>query len=554
MRFDRSIGVRRAAVGVVALAACSGLRPANAGAATVAVDLPSTMQPGAASGDFDFQTDVAALRPAADGRTVVRVLVQLPVRDFLAQTRDDHADLRLRLRVYPASRAFAALAGRDGGQAAGPDSGRVRAETADVAVERMMDDFESVTPEVESERQARVSGAIEKLLDTDFRTFDLSVEVPAGDWVFEILGENLSRHKPGLLDRLRKRPLAAVARQLARVPDFTGVPALADPTFQIGGARDDYPARLYGLLNDSLHVQSTLFGSGAFVLRISATDRNGEMHWHDSTTVQVDGRRDVHWSESVNALPAGQYVLQWDAISSTGGGGARVTRSFDVAWVLATWTRPRRDHDAEADLVLRDDDFTTYRALPIGERERYLERFWVAHDPTPETGVNESLDEFQRRIAFADLNFPEGRRGALSDRGRVYVHFGPPDEVQVEAVPGHLAGRGAEEALEKVDDAYVATEHRLEDPDRLGSTRGTSAWDRSLRSQERNRVIGLANEVVAYELWLYRAGGAPLLPADKGVTIDAGLRVLFVDTGGYGRYRLRKSSARLDIRGIGANF
>jgi hypothetical protein len=134
------------------------------------------------------------------------------------------------------------------------------------------------------------------------------------------------------------------------------------------------------------------------------------------------------------------------------------------------------------------------------------------------------------------------------------VHFGPPDEVQVEAVPGHLAGRGAEEALEKVDDAYVATEHRIEDPDQLGSTRGTSAWDRSLRSQERNRVIGLANEVVAYELWLYRAGGTPLLPADKGVAIDAGLRVLFVDTGGYGRYRLRKSSARLDIRGVGANF
>jgi len=66
--------------------------------------------------------------------------------------------------------------------------------------------------------------------------------------------------------------------------------------------------------------------------------------------------------------------------------------------------------------------------------------------------------------------------------------------------------------------------------------------------------VGLAHEVTAYELWIYHGGGAPWLPEDKGVAIDAGLRVLFMDTTGYGRYRLRKSSARLDIRGMTANF
>jgi GWxTD domain-containing protein len=554
---SRSRAVHHAAV--IALAWCSGAQAVHAASApdSASASVPgigSTLQPGAASGDFDFQTDVASVRPTGAGGSVVRVLVQLPVRDFLAQTRAERADLRLRLRVFAAERAFAALA-EEGREAAPSDraSQRAGAEGADVALERMMHDFESVERQAEAERGARIEGRIGDLLDTDFRLFDLSVELAPGDYVFEVLGENLSRRKPGLLDRLRNRPLAAVARQLVRVPDLTRLPALADPTFHIGAARSDYAARLYGLLNDSLHVRSTLFGTGTFAVHVTATDRAGEVHWRDSLRVDVADRRELEWSTSVNTFPAGQYVLQWMAAGA--GGGATVTRSFDVAWALATWTRPRRDHDTEAELVLHDNEFETYRALPLGERERFLERFWMAHDPSPDTAVNEVLEEFQRRVAYADLNFPETRRGALSDRGRVFVHFGVPDEVQIEAVPSHLAGRGAEEALEKVDDAYVASEHRRnEDPDQMGSTRGTSAWDRSLRTQEHSRVIGPANEVVSYELWLYRGGGTPLLPEDKGVAIDAGLRVLFVDTGGYGRYRLRKSSARLDIRGVGANF
>jgi hypothetical protein len=67
-------------------------------------------------------------------------------------------------------------------------------------------------------------------------------------------------------------------------------------------------------------------------------------------------------------------------------------------------------------------------------------------------------------------------------------------------------------------------------------------------------VIGPANELTGYELWLYTQGGAPLVPEDKRVAASGGLRVLFVDLTGHGQYRLRKSSARLDIHGLGASY
>jgi GWxTD domain-containing protein len=513
----------------------------------------STLQPGSARGDFDFQTDVAALRPVENGRALVRVLVQLPVRPFLEQTRADHADVRLRLRVFDAQTAFAALASRSAAAAEDDPHDRAESEQADVALDALIDELDDVEAIAQAERRGRVEGQAAQLLETDFRLFDLSLEVAPGDYVFEVLGENLSRGKRGLLDRLRKRPLAAVARQLVRVPDMARQPALADPTFHIGhGTRADYASRLYGLLNDSLHVRTTLFGTGPFDVRITVADRAGEVHWLDSLAVDAAGQRDIGWSTSVNTFPAGQYVLQLRAAGS--GGGAEVARSFDVAWALTSWTKPRRDLDTEADLLLRDSELETYRAQPVGERERFLDRFWAAHDPSPETAVNELMDEFHRRVAYADLNFQETKRGSLSDRGRVYVHFGAPAEVQMEAVPTHLAGRGAEGAMAKVDDAYVASEHRDNDPDPMGSTQGTAGWDRTVRNQERNRVIGLANEVVSYELWLYKGGGDPLLPEDRGVAIDAGLRVLFVDVNGYGRFELRKASARLDIRGLNVNY
>jgi GWxTD domain-containing protein len=66
-------------------------------------------------------------------------------------------------------------------------------------------------------------------------------------------------------------------------------------------------------------------------------------------------------------------------------------------------------------------------------RGDFVKRFWLARDPDPATGVNESRIEFLQRIAFADVAFVEAAddRGSLSDRGRVFVLLGPPSRVSI---------------------------------------------------------------------------------------------------------------------------
>jgi GWxTD domain-containing protein len=515
--------------------------------------LESALQPGLGRGDFEFHVDAASLRPAVAGRTLVRVLVQLPVRAFLEGTRADRADLRLRVRAHEAHLALAALARA---AAEEPDARRDELGRADETLERLLRDFDAVAVAGEAETRSCIEVAARKqLLETDYRLFEMALEIPPGDYVLEVRAENLSRTKRGILDRLRKRPLAAVARLLARVPDLGIEPALGDPTFQVGhGTHVEYAARLFGLLNDSLHVRAWIFGRGRHLVRAVARDRAGEIHWRDSLQVEVAGSAPVGFHTTVNSLPAGQYAVQLEAEGSQG--TASVTRSFDVAWALVTWERGRGELDLEAELALREDEFDAFRTLPLGEKESYMEAFWRRRDPTPETATNELRDEFLRRVAFADINYSEGKHGALSDRGRVYVRFGPPEEVQVEAVPSHLAGRGAEEALEKVDDVYTASEHQrvLEDPEHVGSLPEASPAQQAVRQQERRRLIGPANEVLSYELWIYSNVGQPLLPEDRALATAGGIRILFVDLAGHGQYRLRKSSVPLDIPGLGASF
>lgn len=73
-----------------------------------------------------------------------------------------------------------------------------------------------------------------------------------------------------------------------------------------------------------------------------------------------------------------------------------------------------------------------YPALSVGGKRDYLRRFWVRRDPTPGTFPNELADEFYLRVAAANRLFREGGAAAIpgwrTDRGRVYITVGPPDE------------------------------------------------------------------------------------------------------------------------------
>ncbi len=62
------------------------------------------------------------------------------------------------------------------------------------------------------------------------------------------------------------------------------------------------------------------------------------------------------------------------------------------------------------------------------EREQFIEAFWERRNPNPGSPENEFKEEFYRRIAYANEHFASGIPGWRTDRGRIYIMYGPPDE------------------------------------------------------------------------------------------------------------------------------
>src|SRR4029077_20836064 len=84
----------------------------------------------------------------------------------------------------------------------------------------------------------------------------------------------------------------------------------------------------------------------------------------------------------------------------------------DVAWIIT-------DEERRAFKQLSNDE----------ERDQFIEAFWQRRDPTPDTEENEFKEEHYRRIEYSNEHFAAGIAGWRTDRGRIYMRYGPPDEI-----------------------------------------------------------------------------------------------------------------------------
>src|SRR6202047_2332071 len=64
------------------------------------------------------------------------------------------------------------------------------------------------------------------------------------------------------------------------------------------------------------------------------------------------------------------------------------------------------------------------------EREQFIEQFWLRRSATPDLPDNDCKEEHYRRIAYANEHFASGIPGWKTDRGRMYIMWGPADEVE----------------------------------------------------------------------------------------------------------------------------
>ncbi|HEU4597082.1 MAG TPA: GWxTD domain-containing protein [Pyrinomonadaceae bacterium] len=152
--------------------------------------------------------------------------------------------------------------------------------------------------------------------------------------------------------------------------------------------------------------------------------------------------------------------------------------------------------------IVTEEERRAYKKLRTDEeREQFIEGFWRRRDPDPDTEINEYLEEHYERIAYANQHFASGIPGWKTDRGRIYIMYGPPNEKETHPTGG-----------------------QYDRPSYHG---------------------GGSTTTYPFEVWFYR-----YLPG-----VGSGVEIEFVDPTGTGEYRIARSpddkDALLNIPGAG---
>jgi GWxTD domain-containing protein len=156
-------------------------------------------------------------------------------------------------------------------------------------------------------------------------------------------------------------------------------------------------------------------------------------------------------------------------------------------------------------IVSYDEQQTFQRLKTSDERQQFIEQFWLRRDPTPDTEENEYQEEHYRRIEYANEHYAFAAPGWKTDRGMIYILYGPPDETDSYLSSGetsaplveswhyrHIEGVGRNIAIEFVDTARTGDyKINLEPEDLLrAQTNGlVSPWRRFSRRDLRHLPV-----------------------------------------------------------------
>ena len=101
--------------------------------------------------------------------------------------------------------------------------------------------------------------------------------------------------------------------------------------------------------------------------------------------------------------------------------------------------------DEDVRWIITDDERKAFMQLSNNEeRDSFIEAFWQRRNPNPDSEDNEFKDEHYRRIEYANEHFPAGKPGWMTDRGRIYIVYGPADEIE-----SHPSGGSYERPMEE---------------------------------------------------------------------------------------------------------
>ncbi len=149
------------------------------------------------------------------------------------------------------------------------------------------------------------------------------------------------------------------------------------------------------------------------------------------------------------ALPQGEYEADLTALANAGDLDSLRISIFEGnirydmdPFLYSQWFAYNSRYDYQDQIqqlryIASQNEWKSLRAIPKDMYPEVIEKFWQVHDPSPGTLRNEAREAFYQRVITADERFTIHKRlkGWKSDRGRIYIKYGEPDETHSEVHP-----------------------------------------------------------------------------------------------------------------------
>ena len=188
------------------------------------------------------------------------------------------------------------------------------------------------------------------------------------------------------------------------------------------------PSRIYGDIKKDLYIYYELYPPKKDKHPIGTLEikdrRNKTVILKD---INIDNTvKEQYIRLDITNLSRGDYTIYVKIID-----GENITvraGSFKILQSLFTQDYEITLH--QLSYIASKEELDELKHLSPEDRLNGLIAFWKKRDPTPDTPLNETLMEFYRRIRYANEKWDSYIPGWQTDRGRIYIKYGPPDEIE----------------------------------------------------------------------------------------------------------------------------
>ena len=258
----------------------------------------------------------------------------------------------------------------------------------------------------------------------------LSFEAGSGDFKLKLgLYDRDSRTKSELEGKLRVPGLSAT-------PSLSDVELLTRGNVHMGDREGFSPdvRRIYSAETDTVFFYYEVYHGGA----AESLSVSEEIVGAEETIVLKNlaasagpGKAARVGMFAADTLPNGRYRLKISLLDSKGKPSATRTKEFEIRHGGFHLSKDLDEAVALLTYVASSSEIDAFKKADEQERKRLWEQFWLERDPTPGTPRNEFFEEHLRRFRYANEHFAAPLTpGWKSDRGRIYIIYGEPDEVE----------------------------------------------------------------------------------------------------------------------------